>query len=114
MFYKIRLFLSSLLLCSALVACDNNVDPQATSDEIIKQEVANVVTDSSTTPTNKIEIGMSEHEVTAILGDATLIQTRTLDALTITHSEWASKSGTTSVQFQNGKVQFSQFIPSNK
>ena len=112
MFYKTRFLLSLLVLSTALVACgdnDNQVE-QVSSHEPTEQQVATNIALS----TNKIEAGMSEQAATDLLGAPTIIQTRTLDSLTITHSEWKDESGTTSIQFQNGKVQFSQFTPANK
>mgnify|MGYP003669164976 CR=1 FL=1 len=112
MFYKTRFLLSLLVLCTALAACgDNDNDaPQTTSPEATEQQTATTTAVSTT----KIEAGMSEKAVTDLLGAPAFIQTRTIDTLTITHSEWTDEAGTTSVQFQNGKVQFSQFTPSNK
>lgn len=112
MFYKTRLLLSLLVVCTALVACGNNDNeaPQTTSPEATEQQVATDTTLSA----QKIDADMSEQAVTDLLGTPTLTQTRTLDSLTLTHSEWTDESGTTSVQFQNGKVQFSQFTPADK
>ena len=112
MFYKTRLLLSLLVFCTALIACGDNDNeaPQTTSPEATEPQV----TTNTAPSTNKIEVGMSEQAVTDLLGDPTIVQTRTLDSLTITHSEWTDETGTTSVQFQNGKVKFSQFTPANK
>lgn len=114
MFYKARFLLSTCIFCLALVACDNRQASQETSTEKTTQQPLVPEIPTATMPANSVEVGMSEHAVTTLLGDATIIQTRILDSLTITNSEWTNKSGTTSVQFQNGKVQSSQFIPSNK
>ena len=111
MFYKTRFLLSSLLLCSALVACGDN-DNEITQDTNTGEIAQQVATDAAM-PTNKIEAGMSEQAVTDLLGSPTLTQTHTLDSLTITHSEWTNETGTTSVQFQNGIVTFNQFTPTN-
>tara|TARA_R110001606_G_scaffold395213_2_gene567142 strand:+ start:37174 stop:37518 length:345 start_codon:yes stop_codon:yes gene_type:complete len=114
MFYKTRFLLSSLVLCTALAACGDNDNEapqtQAISPEATEQQVETNVALSD----KKIEAGMLEQAVTDLLGAPTFVQTRTLDSLTITHSEWTDESGTTTVQFQNGKVQFSQFTPANK
>jgi len=109
MFYKTRLFLSSLILCSALVACGDteNGAPEATNTEVTEQQVAT----NEAMPTNKIETDMSEQAVTDLLGAPTLTQTHSLDSMAITHSEWTNETGTVSVQFINGKVTFNQFSP---
>lgn len=118
MFYKIPFLLSTCVLCLALAACDSSHPTQDTSAEKAKEPSQSVAVISPDTPvtisTNNVEAGMLEQTVTDLLGVATIIQTHTLDSLTITHSEWTNESGTTSVQFQNGKVQFSQFTPSDK
>ena len=85
MLTKTRLILTSLLLSSALVACS---DSPAT-----------------------IEAGTSEKDMITKLGEPSFTQSRTLDALTFTHSEWTNEAGTTSVQFHNGEATFSQFSP---
>ncbi len=130
MIYKTRLLVSSLLLCSALVACGDNdneaaktpttaetatINEAPTSSEAVTSEAAtSEMADQSAAsntamPTDKIEAGMTEQSVTDLLGKPTLTQTHTLDSLTMIHSEWTNDSGTTSVQFQNGIVQFTQF-----
>jgi len=85
MFSKTRLILISLLFSAALVACS---DSPAT-----------------------IEAGTAEKAMIAKLGEPSFTQSRTLDTLTFTHSEWTNEAGTTSVQFHNGEVTFSQFSP---
>jgi len=122
MFYKTRFLLSSLLLCSALVACGDNdneavqtsntesVTTETESTQATEQQVA---TDTALSG-QSIETGMSEQAVTDLLGKPTLTQTHTLDTLSLTHSEWTDESGTASVQFQNGEVTFSQFTPVDK
>jgi outer membrane biosynthesis protein TonB len=112
MFYKTRFLLSSLLLCSVLVACSDNNDEaaQATNTEATEMQVAT----NAAMPTNKIEAGMTEQAVTDLLGTPALTQTHTLDSMTITHSEWTNETGSTSVQFINRMVTFSQFTPTNK
>jgi len=112
MFYKTRFLLSSLLLCSVLVACGDNDNEatQATSTEATTEQV----TTNTTMPTNKIEAGMTEQAVTDLLGSPTLTQTHTLDSMTITHSEWTNETGTSSVQFIDGIVTFNQFTPTSK
>jgi len=85
MFTKTRLILTSLLFSAALIAC---------SDAPIT-----------------VEAGMSEKDVTTKHGEPSSTQSRTIDALTFTHSEWTNEAGTTSVQFHNGEATFSQFSP---
>jgi len=85
MLTKLRLILTSLLFSAVLVACS---DSPAT-----------------------IEVGTSEKDMITELGEPSFTQSRTLDALTFTHSEWTNDTGTTSVQFHNGKATFSQFSP---
>lgn len=118
MFYKTRFLLSLLVVCTALTACGDNDNEKSPAATTTAPEVTNTVVPeqqvATETTTGKIEVGMSEQAVTDLLGAPTLVQTRTIDALTATHSEWTDAVGTTSVQFQNGKVQFSQFTPANK
>lgn len=122
MFYKTRFILSLLVFCAALTACGDNNNQASQEATTNSPEVANTeateqqdVTKTETAPaTGKIEVGMSEQAITDLLGAPTLVQTHTLDDLTITHSEWINDAGTTSVQFQNGKVKFNQFTPANK
>jgi len=90
MLTKSRLIVISILFSSTLIACGEK--PESTTSM-------------------PIETGMTEQAVSDKLGSPTLTQSRALDALTFTHSEWTNESGTTSVQFQNGSVTFSQFSP---
>jgi hypothetical protein len=110
MFYKTRLLLSSLLLCSVLVACGDNETAQSTNTEATTEQVAT----NTTIPTNKIEAGMTQQAVTDLLGTPTLSEIHTLDSLTMTHSEWTIETGTASVQFIDGIVTFNQFTPNSK
>lgn len=59
-----------------------------------------------------VEAGTTEQAVTDKHGEPSFTQSRTIDALTFTHSEWTNEAGTTSVQFHNGEAKFSQFSPS--
>lgn len=116
-----RLFLATVVVSSMLVACGDN---DATSTETATAPAASTpaATDDApvvTAPTaaatapvsdTKVEVGMTEAAVAELLGETSFSQTRTLDALTITHTEWTNAEGTTSVQFQNGKAVFSQFV----
>ncbi len=112
MFYKTRFLLSSLLVCSVLVACgdNDNETSQATNTEATTEQVAT----NAAMPTNKIEAGMTQQAITDLLGAPTLSQTHTLDSMTITHSEWTNESGTASVQFIDGIVTYNQFTPTSK
>jgi outer membrane murein-binding lipoprotein Lpp len=114
-----RLLLAAVVASSMLVACGDN---EATSTETIPAASTPAATDdapavtaptaAATAPVNdsKVEVGMTEQAVADLLGEKSFSQTRTLDALTITHTEWTNVEGTTSVQFQNGKAVFSQFV----
>jgi len=85
MLTKFRLILITLFISSIFTACGNS-------------EVA-------------IEAGTPEQAVTDKYGVPSFTQSRTIDALTFTHSEWTNEAGTTSVQFHNGEVKYSQFTP---
>jgi len=93
---SLRTLAAVLFISTALIAC-NEADTTPTADV------------ETATNVQGISAGMSAQAVTAQLGEATLSQTSTLDALTITQSEWTTDAGTTSVQFINDKVQYSQF-----
>ena len=94
----LRTLATVLFISTALIACNDS-------------DTASPAVDSASTPalTQGISAGMSVQAVTAQLGEATLSQTSTLDELTFTQSEWTTDAGTTSVQFINDKVQYSQF-----
>lgn len=117
-----RLLLTAVVASSMLVACGDN---DATSTETTTAPAASTApaavddtpvvtapTAAATAPVSgtKVEVGMTEAAVAELLGETSFSQTRTLDALTITHTEWTNAEGTTSVQFQNGKAVFSQFV----
>lgn len=95
MLTKSRLIVISLLISSAVIACGDATAPQ-----------------SAKTSTNEItiEVGMAEQAIVNSLGTPTHTQTRSIDALTFTQSEWTDQAGTISVQFHNGKAQFKQFV----
>jgi hypothetical protein len=67
-------------------------------------------TEATSTEDNNSVVGMTEEEAVAKWGEPDLTQSRTIDALTVTHHEWHGEDGITAVQFQNGVAQFSQFI----
>jgi len=103
-----------------LVACGDNdatapetaPAPVASAPAADATPVVTAETAAATAPVSesKVEVGMTEQAVADLLGDASFSETRTLDALTISHTEWTTAEGTTSVQFQNGKAVFSQFV----
>ena len=94
MIIQMRLILTALFLSIVLVACGDNDAPRLAS---VAMSDAN------------IEQGMSKNAVIDLLGDPEVSQTQTIDALTMTHSEWADKTGTVNVQFINDKAQFILF-----
>jgi len=104
----LRLLLTTLFMSAALIACGEqdatteNTEVAATTSE----------TKSETAPIDiTISTDMTEADVIAKLGEPTYTETRQLDALKITHSEWTNDSGTKNVQFHNGIAAFSQFVP---
>ena len=100
MIIQIRLILTAFFLSIILVACGDNDAPQAEK----KRTTASVAMSDA-----NIEQGMSKNAVMDLLGDPEVSQTQTIDALSMTHSEWADKTGTVSVQFINDKAQFILF-----
>ena len=90
MLTQFRLVLLSVLIASTLIACGESADS------------------SHSMP---IATGTSEQATIDKLGTPNVSQSRTIDALTFTQSEWTTETGMTSVQFHNGKVTFSQFSP---
>jgi hypothetical protein len=116
-----RLFLTTVVVSSMLVACGDNdtistetaTTPAATTPAATDAApVVTAPTAATTAPVSEsnVEVGMTEQAVADLLGEKSFSQTRTIDALTITHTEWTNAEGTTSVQFQNGKAVFSQFV----
>ncbi len=105
MFNFARLFLATIVVSSALVACGDN---NTTSPETTSTPATAVATVSPA----KVEAGMTEEAATELLGEASFSQTNAIDELTITHTEWTTDAGTTSVQFHNGKAVYSQFVAS--
>ena len=116
-----RLFLTTVVVSSMLVACGDNdaTAPETTPAPVASAPAATDATPVVTAPTaattapvsdSKVEVGMSEQAAADLLGEANFSQTRAIDDLTITHTEWTNAEGTTSVQFQNGKAVFSQFV----
>ena len=58
---------------------------------------------------NKIQVGMTFEEVTAILGPSTESSSVQISGLSGTSSKWAGKEGTIQIQFLNGRVRIKQF-----
>ena len=98
-----RLIITALFISSLLVACGDSDAPKTTNNAASSS--------ATTTSTVQIKTGMSIQAVTDLLGEPNISQTRKIDDLTIVHNEWVDSSGTLSVQFQNGKAQYHQFIP---
>jgi hypothetical protein len=96
--FQPRLWVGALIVCSTLVACNDADKPAAMAAAVVASSDA------------EITAGMTEQAVAALLGEASYTQTRSIDALTVTHSEWTDESGTRSVQFHNSKAQYSQFM----
>lgn len=99
MFIHTRLILTAIVVSLSLAACGDNA---ATSPE------SN--TSVSTVSSALVEAGMTEQAVADLLGEASFTQTSNIDELTITHTEWTNDKGTTSVQFHNGGVAYTQFV----
>jgi hypothetical protein len=106
---RLGLRASSMVVLMSLVGCSQSESPEQGASSDASTPAPYVALQNA-----EVKTGMTEDEVKAILGDPKLIQTRTIDNLTITYSEWTDKSGRTSVQFQNGKVMFNQFFPASE
>lgn len=114
MLNHIRLMFIALFLGLFLVACgdDNSTQQDAAEETAAPTEMTEEATKETTAATDTgVEEGMTEKEAIAKFGEPDVTQTRTIDDLTVIHHEWHGKDGITSVQFQNGKAKFSQFIP---
>jgi len=107
MLNHIRLMFTALFMGLFLVACGDDSSTQDTAEQAAPAEMA---TESESTTS---VAGMTEEEAIAKWGEPTVTQTRTIDALTITHHEWHGEDGITSVQFENGVAKYNQFIPAN-
>ena len=102
MLNHIRLMFIALFMGLFLVACGDDSAQQDAAEE--------TATEATTTEDSNSVVGMTEEEAVAKWGEPDLTQSRTIDALTVTHHEWHGEDGITAVQFQNGVAQFSQFI----
>ncbi len=114
MLNHIRLMFIALFMGLFLVACGDDSSTQDTAEEAAPMASEEMATaeDTAAEETASAE-GMTEEEAVAKWGEPDVTQTRTIDALTITHHEWHGEDGITAVQFQNGVAQFTQFIPAN-
>jgi hypothetical protein len=112
MLNHIRLMFIALFMGLFLVACGDDSAQQDTAEEAAPTEMAaeEAATEATSTEDNNSVVGMTEEEAVAKWGEPDLTQSRTIDALTVTHHEWHGEDGITAVQFQNGVAQFSQFI----
>lgn len=116
-----RLLLITSVMGLSVAACSTEEESTAAAPEVTTEVVetavatpAEVVTEEKAVADTGVSAGMSEADVIAKLGEPNYTETSNLDALKITHSEWESDAGTTSVQFHNDVVAFSQFIPAAK
>ena len=115
MLNHIRLMFIAFFMGLFLVACGDDSSTQDTAEEaapMASEEMAPAAEEPAAVAeeTNSID-GMTEEEAVAKWGEPDVTQTRTIDALTITHHEWHGEDGITSVQFHNGVAKFSQNIP---
>lgn len=111
-----RLILAAFVVSSTLVACgDNETSSTESSTTPVSPDPVLTVTaptasTSSTISATQVEVGMSEQAAADLLGEKSFSETKMLDKLTITHTEWSNAEGITSVQFHDGKAVFSQFV----
>jgi ABC-type enterochelin transport system substrate-binding protein len=113
MLNHIRLMFIALFMGLFLVACgDDSAQQDAAEEAAAPTEMAaeEAATEASTADDSNSVVGMTEEEAVAKWGEPDLTQSRTIDALTVTHHEWHGEDGITAVQFQNGVAQFSQFV----
>jgi ABC-type enterochelin transport system substrate-binding protein len=112
MLNHIRLMFIALFMGLFLVACGDDSAQQDAAEEAAQTEMAaeEAATEATSTEDNNSVVGMTEEEAVAKWGEPDLTQSRTIDALTVTHHEWHGEDGITAVQFQNGVAQFSQFV----
>ncbi|PCJ31293.1 MAG: hypothetical protein COA90_06475 [Gammaproteobacteria bacterium] len=109
MLTKTSLTLTSIALMALLTACSDKTDVDTTADSAATETPTTTTTSTTAATSGEVEIGMSVQEVTDLLGPVSFSSTRTIDSLTIVHSEWTTEKGVISVQFHNDKVQFTQF-----
>ena len=58
---------------------------------------------------NRIQVGMTFEEVTAILGPSTESSSVQISGLSGTSAKWVGEEGTIQIQFLNGRVRIKQF-----
>jgi hypothetical protein len=112
MLNHIRLMFIALFMGLFLVACGDDSAQQDAAEEAAPTEMATeeAADEATATEDSNAIVGMTEEEAVAKWGEPDLTQSRTIDALTVTHHEWHGEDGITAVQFQNGVAQFSQFV----
>ncbi|KGM08049.1 hypothetical protein LP43_0472 [Methylophaga thiooxydans] len=114
MLNHIRLMFIAFFMGLFLVACGDDSSTQDTAEEaapMASEEMAPAAEEPAVAEETSSIDGMTEEEAVAKWGEPDVTQTRTIDALTITHHEWHGEDGITSVQFHNGVAKFSQNIP---
>jgi hypothetical protein len=104
MLKQLRLPVLALIASTALIACGDKETANTEQSKAPATSVAPAAPAPVAAP--EISVGMKEADVVAKYGEPALTQTRELDSLVITHSEWKHDSGITSVQFQNGEAKF--------
>ncbi len=104
---SLRLLLITAFMGLSVAACTDKDEATETAVEVPATAPAAKEETKDTT----VSAGMTEAEVIAKLGEPSYTETRNLDALKITHSEWTTDAGTRSVQLHNDVVAFSQFTP---
>lgn len=111
MLNKIRLMLIAAFMGLFLIACGEESSTEQTAAEPATAEASATEEMAADAETPAVEEGMTEEAAIAKWGEPTIKQTRTLDSLTITNMEWHNEDGIISIQFQNGKEKYNQFIP---
>lgn len=106
MFSYLRFAFATLLLLLVSACGDDNGSEPTPSSSANKT----MTTSPEVSAVEGISAGMSEDEVHGLLGKPDVTTSRTIDDLTVTHCEWHADDGISSVQFQNGKAQHSQFM----
>lgn len=110
---SLRLLIIAAFMGLSVAACTDKEEKAAESTpaEVAVEAPAAAPEATPAAKETTISAGMTEAEVIVELGEPSYTETRTLDALKITHSEWTTDAGTRSVQFHNDVVAFSQFVP---
>ena len=109
---SLRLLLIAAFVSLSVAACTDKEEAAESAPAEAAVEVPAAAPEAKPEPKDtSVAAGMTEAEVIAKLGEPSYTETRNLDALKITHSEWTTDAGTRSVQFHNDVVAFSQFVP---